>query len=136
MDDLTRMAIEHACERLVIRYTHAVDLHAREGLAAVFSDDAVVEVNGQSLRGSDIINGPASATGQLMRHVCTNILIEVTGDSTATGTSYLVAYVQPADDANLGLPVVLGHYHDTFQRTPDGWRIVKRSFDAILRRPS
>lgn len=137
MKELQRLAIERACERLVIRYAHSIDLNGRSGLGDVFTDDAVVEMGGQVIHGRDAIAaGSGAAPAPLMRHVCTNILIDVINEAEATGVAYLMAYVQPADDTNLGLPLVLGEYRDTFRKTDDGWQIARRAFVPTLRRES
>jgi hypothetical protein len=132
MNDEQRTAIERACERLVIRYTHSIDLRNRAGLETVFSDDATIEIGGQVRSGRDVIAGPPGGPRRLMRHVCTNILIDVLDDQHATGLAYLVAYVQGENDTELRLPSVVGEYSDEFTLTEEGWRITKRIFHPTL----
>lgn len=134
MDELQRMMIERACERLVIAYTHSIDLHNREGLGDLFTEHAVVEMNGQAVNGRAAIVNGSGGPAPLMRHVCTNIAIDVASDHEATGTTYLTAYVQAPDDASLGLPFVVGIYRDVYRKTDEGWQIAKRSFTPTLRR--
>jgi len=134
MEDLQRLMIERACERLVLRYARSVDLDGRAGLEAVFSEDAVLDIGGQVYRGRAAITGTRPGPAPLMRHVCTNIVIDVLDETHATGTTYLTAYVQAEGDTELALPAVLGEYRDEFRLTDEGWRIAVRTFTPTLRR--
>lgn len=132
MDDDQRAAIERACERLVIRYTHSIDLNKREALAEVFCEDAIIDTAGLVRRGREIL-APPPGPALLMRHICSNILIDVLDERRATGVSYLLAYVQAPEDGELRLPAVLGEYYDEFILTENGWRIANRRFQPTLR---
>lgn len=136
MDELQRLLAERACERLVALYARCVDLRKGEGLGELFTEDGVLDVTGTPLAGRAAIEAALAAgiRGRLMRHVCTNVMVEVTGEDRATGTCYLTAYVQAPGDETLSLPAVMGEYHDEFRRTAEGWRITHRHFQPALRR--
>jgi hypothetical protein len=76
---------------------------------------------GQVLTGRDALLGFASSVHG-MRHVVSNPLVDVAGDS-AHVRAYLVVYAG-------GSIAILGAYEDEVVRTPDGWRFAKRVFTA------
>ena len=128
------MEIERECERLVKRYCHIVDLAGGDGLAELFAEGGVLEINGVMV-GRDALRARPAAPGSMqMRHFCTNILIDVVDESSARGVTYLVAYVEPAGTEEAGLPAFVGEYHDEFVLTPDGWRFASRRTHATFRR--
>lgn len=62
--------------------------------------------------------GPGSAS----RHLIGTVAVEVRGD-TAVADSYWQFYVATATAPTLKL---MGAYHDTFRRTPNGWQLAER----------
>jgi len=60
-------------------------------------------------------------------HRLSNIAIEVDGD-TATGRTYIHAVLMVRKDDPTKWVDFLGYYDDDFVRTPDGWRIRRRTF--------
>ena len=136
-DALTKLLDERACERLVIDYTHFVDFGEAARIADLFTDDGVWEADGVRMDGRDAIRAGFGArqgvTRRTSRHVCTNLAVTLTGPDEATGLSYLVNYRHDSKTGTAELPAPVGHpkfvgeYHDRFVRTPDGWRIRRRS---------
>jgi 3-phenylpropionate/cinnamic acid dioxygenase small subunit len=65
------------------------------------------------------VTGPGTNT----RHVLTTVSVHVDADDTATADSYFLFY-QHTDTA----PALfnMGHYHDTFTRQGDVWRLARR----------
>ncbi len=139
-----RLADERACERLITRYTHLVDFGEAPAIADLFTADGVWRTDEFAMRGRDEIRAGferrQGVTRRLSRHVCTNMLIDVDGD-TATGLCYLVNYrhdsgtgeaerPSPAD-----VPKFVGEYRDRFVRTPDGWRFAERYCEMAFVRP-
>jgi len=132
LDTRQVMEIERECERLVKRYCHIVDLAGGEGLPELFAEDGEFEVNGQAVGREALRARPANHA--LMRHFCTNTLIDVLDESTARGVTYLTAYVEAPGTEGVGLPAFVGEYHDEFRLTPDGWRFASRRTHATFRR--
>ncbi len=58
-------------------------------------------------------------------HLLTNLVVTPTAEG-ASGTVYLTE-IQPGDKS---MPTIsrFGRYHDTYVRTPQGWRIERREF--------
>jgi 3-phenylpropionate/cinnamic acid dioxygenase small subunit len=83
----------------------------REGHADILAD--------RQERRSTGFQGPGTNT----RHVVTALAVEVDGSDTATADSYWM-YVNNTTTT----PTVqsMGQYHDTFSRTPQGWKLARR----------
>jgi hypothetical protein len=56
----------------------------------------------------------------------TNLVIRVDGDR-ATARSYVHALLMAIPDDSASWVEALGHYDDELVRTPDGWRIARRT---------
>ena len=135
--DLDPVALQRLLDRqsivdLVHAYCRNVDLVNAEAVAALFTDDCIVDYGpglGEPTHGSAVL-AERLATGlprfAATSHHVSNIQIEFddSGDG-ATGCTYLYAWHRyPAagqPDAHLW-----AQYHDRFVRTPDGWRIAER----------
>jgi hypothetical protein len=148
MDDLTRLLIERACERLITDYARFVDFGAAARIAELFAADGVWEAPGVRMEGQEAIRTGfwkrEGVTRRVSRHVCTNVAIDVLGPGEARGLSYLINYrhdrregEDAAAPAPTGPPKFVGEYHDRFVRTPEGWRFAERVCTlAFLRPPS
>ncbi|MDF1733859.1 MAG: nuclear transport factor 2 family protein [Minwuia sp.] len=138
MDDVQRMLIERACERLQIEYCHLVDHGSAAGIADLFTDDGVWAAGKRAFEGMDAIRDNFQKRQdnreRRSRHVCSNALIAVQDADNATGTVYLILYRHddPADAPirPASLPEVVGAYRDTFRRTDAGWRFSRRDVVA------
>jgi hypothetical protein len=120
MDDMQRMLIERACERLVTEYCHFVDHGEAAKIAGQFTEDGVWANRASTFSGREAIAGSFQRrqdnAARISRH--------------ATGVVYLTLYrhdgeagrrTSPSD-----IPDVVGEYRDTFVRTADGWRFKRR----------
>jgi 3-phenylpropionate/cinnamic acid dioxygenase small subunit len=59
-------------------------------------------------------------------HRLSNLVVTVDGDD-ATARSYVFAHLQAVPDDPASWVEALGHYDDELVRTPEGWRIAKRT---------
>jgi uncharacterized protein (TIGR02246 family) len=143
MDDLERAEIEHACARLQVRYTHLVDFGEADRVADLFTPDGVICLSDSSLKGREAIrSGYAEIRDRtsrtVLRHVCTNQLVDVIDERTAAGAVYFTVYQAPVaaeGAASLEGPSVIGVYRDTFKLTDEGWRFSLRSSEVALTKP-
>lgn len=150
MDDPTqhiaqRIADERACERLMMTYTHLVDFGDAPAIAELFTADGVWRTDEFAMRGQEEIRAGferrQGVTRRQSRHVCTNAVVDVDGDR-ATGLCYLVNYRHDSESgvaekpAPADVPKFVGEYHDTFVRTPEGWRFQDRYCDMTFVRPA
>jgi hypothetical protein len=144
MDDAERSLIERACERLVVEYCHLVDGGEASKIADQFTEDGVWTLDGHALTGRSEMRRAFQAVddnkSRALRHVCTNIVVDVIDANNATGLSYLTLFQHdgPADRAvsQLEPPVMLGEYRDRFTRTDAGWRFTRRDITVSFRRMS
>jgi uncharacterized protein (TIGR02246 family) len=131
MDDLSRLAAEHACAALITRYTHLVDEGHASKVADLFTEDGVWASPEARLEGRDAIRAAFLRREQSVRrsrHVCTNVAIDVADEGDATGLCYLTLFrtdtdVTPPPGTT---PDLVGVYRDRFVRTDDGWRFASR----------
>ncbi len=146
MDDLARLVIERACERLITDYARFVDFGNAARIAELFTEDGVWEGPGTRMEGREAIRAGfwkrEGVMRRVSRHVCTNVAIEVLGPGEARGLSYLVNYRYDRRDgedatapAPAGAPKYVGEYHDRFVRTPGGWRFAERVCTLAFVRP-
>ncbi|MDR0780726.1 MAG: nuclear transport factor 2 family protein [Pseudomonadales bacterium] len=142
MSTLNIDAIEHACQRLINRFAVYNDLGEFDKLAALFSTDGAFA---RPTAPEDFIVGrdnilhsfTSRPAGKLTRHLITNTVIEVQDADHASAISYVTQFsATPGNPAKFGLKAnstqLVGEYYDNFVRTPEGWRIAKRSGRVAL----
>jgi SnoaL-like domain len=138
VDEIQKMLIERACERLVTEYCHFVDHGEAAKIAGQFSDDGVWASASAVHSGREAIERNfekrQANVKRMSRHVCSNLLIDVIDGNNATGVVYLTLYrhdgepgrpLSPSD-----VPEIVGEYRDTFVRTANGWRFRRREIHA------
>lgn len=135
-DRLRRVADELEIRNLVVRVAQYADgLGTVDDYVALFTEDAEWEMPGNPARGHDAIRAGSEARrasgqvgpGSRARHVVTGIAVDVDGGDEATAISYWMFYGDTDTEPTLRL---LGTYHDTLRRTPDGWRLARREISV------
>ncbi len=135
-------SIQAACESLVLDYAYYRDREdlqlAAQGVAAIFTQDATLTVNGQSFTGRRAIHDRIAdqTNPPLFAHLMSTIRIFPESATKATGVSYATVYVAPRPAQGSALAegfAAVGEYHDEFRLTDEGWRISKRTFIARIR---
>jgi hypothetical protein len=129
-----RLAIERACERLLIAYTVATDDNNTAGIYGAYAADGVLKNRNTSLTGAAAIEAyfkkrvpERVASGITTRHVLTNIHITAIDKNTARGTAYQTLYRYDARKQVTTLaPVQLATITTEFVRTDEGWRFKHR----------
>lgn len=113
--------------RLIAEYALAVDEHSFDRLAELLGAATLsLTWEGRGIATGDLVGGEAIrgfyvgylAGGAPTRHVITNLIIDVEGD-TARVFSYITAFKHPPDGP---ATIINGHYEDRFERDGDGWR--------------
>lgn len=131
-DSLTRL---HEDERqirgVIARLAHLADYGDLDDYMTLFTEDATWDLGGAVVEGAEAIRADrvsrreqgTQGPGTNTRHMNTTSWVEVDGSDVATAHSYFV-FVREASTS----PVVAltGRYHDTFRRTPDGWKMSHR----------
>lgn len=131
MTDYERMLAEHTCQRLCIAFHVNVDTYRHDRIVALFANDAVWHHKSGLLEGREAIAAylESKSTYPLVRHLVTNVLIDVADPDNASGVAYVtVFYAEPSPGVPplLQSPIVLATYHDRFRRTDEGWRFASR----------
>jgi uncharacterized protein (TIGR02246 family) len=120
-----------AIRTVLARIAHYSDTGDLDDYAAQFTDDATWEMPpAPPKHGRAAIRAAATARranretgpGTHTRHVITTVAVSVTGD-TAVADSYWQFYTATATTPALHS---MGSYRDTFQHTPEGWRLSRR----------
>jgi uncharacterized protein (TIGR02246 family) len=114
-----------AIRRLKARYFRTMDAKDWDGMRQVFTDDAVIdtsEAGGGVVRGAD---GFMTFLQEALRDAVTVHQghmpeIDVTSETTATGIWALNDIVIWPNGVRLD---GYGHYHETYEKGTDGWRI-------------
>lgn len=134
---------KRACEELITRYTHIADLGPGTEMVELFANDGTWTSHEASYQGRDAINtffsGRDGEPGK-SRHVCTNIHITITGETTAEALSYFTIYHHPEEKPRIpdlaDQPVLLGEYRDKFRLTGAGWKFSQRQVNISFARRS
>lgn len=115
--ELERLADHLAIRELLDEYCLRLELDDFEQWLALFTEDAVYEVFGRTLRGREQI-GEVLARAPRGLHLGGPVRIALAGDRAETVQSYLFL----ADDERRSNR---GWYHRTLVRTAGGWRIAR-----------
>lgn len=123
------------CTQLVTDYAFYRDRPDAEGVANLFTEDAVFHLMGAKFEGRSAIRERVAAGigGPVFRHMMSTVNIRVDGAS-ATGVSYVTVYQGVAGDTpqSMAQPMAIGEYHDRFVRTKSGWKIAERNFVPVF----
>lgn len=112
-------------KQLRARYTRYIDTQDWDALRSVITEDFHSETDRGVLNGRDrvIESVSASLAGASTAHHCHTPEITITGSDTATGIWAMQDHVKMTLN---GAPFSFrgaGHYHETYVRTAQGWRI-------------
>jgi ketosteroid isomerase-like protein len=125
-------------ENLIYRYAERIDAGDLEGVAALFSDAAIVApAHDTRVTGYDEVLAMYRAACRIYpetgtprtRHVTTNVLIEAEGDSATARSTYTVFQ---ATEALPLQPIIIGRYSDRFRRRDGRWQFSERSMHVDL----
>ena len=114
-----------AIRRLKARYFRTMDTKDWDGMRQVFTDDVVIDT---SEAGGDVVRGAAefitflqeALGGAVTVHQGHMPEIDLTSEATATGIWALNDIVIWPNGMRLD---GYGHYHETYEKGTDGWRI-------------
>ncbi|GGU77416.1 hypothetical protein GCM10010260_07240 [Streptomyces filipinensis] len=136
MDPLRSLVAQHACERLIIDFVHRLDLGEPASVAGLFTEDGSWEWpppgDGRRIEGRKALRAyfGSRPADRLSRRLMSNVLVTVTGRTTAGAVSYFSTYRVDGYDGGVvpaGPPVQVGHYEDTFRRVDGSWLIASRT---------
>jgi hypothetical protein len=111
-------------------YTRDVDPNSVRDASWLFASDGTFEVRGRKYTGAKELQTFYEDLRKRqtfgIRHLNSNFLVEPTPGG-ARGTAYMIQ-VERRDAAKPIDVTIFGVYHDTFVKTPQGWRFKSREF--------
>ena len=123
-------AIEWDCTQVLIRFFNYFDQWGYREMADLFAPDGVRHRQGKALRGrAEILAAlDARSTTQRVRHVVTNVQIDVVAADAATSLLYLTAYMHETGAKQASPPRIRAPYlflvvPGRLVRTGAGWKI-------------
>ncbi|MEO6387267.1 MAG: nuclear transport factor 2 family protein [Croceibacterium sp.] len=138
MKDKKRLRIEAECAKLPLLFAKYADNGDHAALADLFTEDCTFARPFQPdfpFFGRDRVQAIfRDRPPILVRHVVTNVLVEVISDNEARGTNYLAmlsshASTEPPQEAG-GLYV--GGFEDHYVKTGEGWKFMSRYGQVAL----
>ena len=138
MDAATRLLIEHECGKLPLLFAKYADNGDHAALAELFMADGTYDrpfSPGYPFHGRDRIQAIfRDRPPILVRHLVTNVLVEVTGETSARGSSYLIMmsnhdHVTPPQKAN---GIFVGGFDDEYRLEGGAWRFASRKGHLAL----
>jgi uncharacterized protein (TIGR02246 family) len=121
---------EDRIRRTLAEYSHRVDDGRFDQLEELFTEDARFLVLGSVHQGRAAIRSyleSVQGDGSRGKHVTTNSIVDVDGDTASVVTDYLL--VRPTS-SGVGI-VAAGRYHDELARQPDRWRFTSRTISML-----
>jgi 3-phenylpropionate/cinnamic acid dioxygenase small subunit len=113
---------------LLARYCFLLDGYKLKEFAALFTADGEWISRNGTATGPEAIERllrglvPEPAPGKRRKHLTTNIIVELAGDSATVASNFLVVRDSEAGPAI----AVAGTYDDTVVRTAEGWKFKSR----------
>ena len=135
MDDIERLAAIEEIKQLKSRYFRCMDLKDWVGLEAVFAPDLVADFRDSTgTRNEALLTHGARRYMQGLIPILDKITtthhghmpeIDITSDTTAIGIWAMqdLLWVQDGAPVPYKTLVGYGHYHETYEKQADGWKI-------------
>lgn len=126
------------CHALSIAFANGVDHRRYDEVAALFTEDGILNRSGQPVTGRAALRAwlDTRPLDVVTRHVCTNFMARQTSPDHAEGFTLFTFYRTVGDDGMDALPMAgptaLGEYSDRFRLTPAGWRIAHRDIRVVF----
>jgi ketosteroid isomerase-like protein len=129
------MTDHDAIANQLARYARGVDERDFATVAALFTDDAVIDyavAGGAKLGAADVAAwlGRSLAMFRMTQHHLGLPVIDVDGDTARTHVPVIATHVQARRDGTETSAVLYGTYAHEWRRTSAGWRIRSLRFDS------
>ena len=138
MTELERLLAEREIERLPLLFAKYADNGDHAALAALFTEDCSFARPFQPdypFYGRDRVQAIfRDRPPILVRHIVTNVLVDLVSDTKARGTNYLTMLsnhhsTEPPQEAGA---IYVGGFDDTYVKTADGWKFATRQGRVVL----
>ena len=125
---LQQLVDRQSITEVLNEYCRALDLMDLTAVAAVFTEDCIVEYGPEERLKSRGAAGVAASLQRMWRwartsHHLSNIQVSFEDQDHAAACSYLIGWHERPDGSTA---TIWGQYHDRLVRTPLGWRIAAR----------
>jgi ketosteroid isomerase-like protein len=135
LEERVRLLEDHvAVYRLICSWGAGADIGSGQAVAALWTDDAVLEFEATRVEGRSEISAMIDSDHQqsLVRQGCAHVqclpVVRVTGDH-AVATNYSQVFLHTDDDGFETWRVTANNWE--FLRTTDGWRAARRTSHVI-----
>ena len=135
LTDIERLTAIEDIKQLKARYFRSMDTKDWAGLQAVFSDTAELDMRGEAADKSKATTELVVGAPNIMEFIRNAVLelttvhhghmpeIEITSPTTAKGVWAMEDVLRWPAGAAVNTLQGYGHYHETYRKTEDGWRI-------------
>ena len=135
LTEIERLTAIEEIKQLKARYFRSMDTKDWAGLQAVFSDSAELDMRGEAADKSKAATALVIGAPNIMAFIRNAVLelvtvhhghmpeIEITSPSTAKGIWAMEDVLKWPEGAAVKTLHGYGHYHETYRKTEDGWRI-------------
>jgi hypothetical protein len=136
MDRDTARAIEWDCAQTLTRFFNYFDQWRYEDMADLFAPDGAWHRQGKALQGKDAIVAVLNTRSrtQTVRHVVTNVQIDVADAMTAEFLLYVTAYIhdsgtKPVGPPTIQMPALLLVVPGQLVKWGEVWKVASMSMD-------
>ncbi|MER2535673.1 MAG: nuclear transport factor 2 family protein [Rhizobiaceae bacterium] len=137
ISDHQRRSIEHDCEKVIQNLFYAIDEFDYDSVVDSFTRDGIWHRFGKAVTGHEAIRSELNARSnfQVIRHIATNVIVNVLDADTASAVVYVKTYKHddgtPAPTpVELRAPMLLGVVSARLSRQADGWRIAEQDLEV------
>ena len=130
-----QLRCERECTRLCYDFAFTVDHMDYDAFVALFAADGVFDRAGLRSAGHEAIRNFLNArpTGRVTRHLISNVRINMTSATSATGTCSALMYAAAGTATPLPVtPPLVVDYTDDYVLTADGWKIKLRQTGIVF----
>jgi hypothetical protein len=139
MNELERLAAMDAIRQVKARYFRGVDTGDAAIVRSILAEDCLLDYRGcctdpstghdflpamnAVMRGRESYQEGLSSIGVVSVHQGHNVEIEITGETSATAIWSMTDRLYMPPGAPFSLMTGYGHYHETYEKAADGWKI-------------
>ena len=134
MMNLERLLLERELHQVLIDYALLCDGRDWQGIGKVFSDDASATYGGRALPDrvaiESMLRNNLGGCGPT-QHLLGNLQVWVDGEQVTSRIEVRASHRGTGDKQDQTYDC-MGHYQDSWTRTPHGWRIAHRAMTVAL----
>ncbi len=134
---IDRMESESSCRALVAAFPYHIDNRHYEEVVGLFTEDGCFERPGVSVQGHAQLRQMLADRPKNVAtcHFCGPTVFTAMADDAVSAVTYFTLYQAAIPETGFpafNKPAAIAEYHDTFRRTPQGWRIATRKAVVVM----